>query len=359
MKRLLIPSIGDSEKKTMGQIFLAKDDTIPEFGPKELLVKVAYNGICGSDGHLLRGNIGPLRPVVLGLIEAMGAIPVGHEFSGVVEEVGEKAAALGFKKGDRIACNYYVGCGSCYWCRTGRENFCQNTDNRSMAMADYIVVDSSQAYKIPDQLSLKTAAMAEPFTIAFNAVEVAKVKMGSRVAVFGGGGIGQMIAQLAKVSGAAYVAMIEPVEEKRKLALELGADYAIDPIKEDVKKITEEITGGLGFDCVIEASGASVAAIQALDILSIDGNVVYFSMYNTEFNMPINLFTQLYQQQKHIHGMQTSAGIWPRAIAAMSRIQIDPLIQKVYTLDEYEQAFADHFTGAYAKVMFHCNPDIE
>lgn len=110
MKRLLIPSIGDPEKKTMGQIFLAKDDTIPEFGPMELLVKVAYNGICGSDGHLLRGNIGPLRPVVLGLIEAMGAIPVGHEFSGVVEEVGEKAAALGFKKGDRIACNYYVGC---------------------------------------------------------------------------------------------------------------------------------------------------------------------------------------------------------------------------------------------------------
>ncbi len=359
MRRLLIPEIGDPEKKTMGKMTLVDDGVIPSFGPGEVLVKVAYNGICGSDGHLLRGNIGNLRPMVLQLIEILGAIGVGHEFSGIIEDVGEKAAALGFQKGDRVTCNYYVPCHSCYWCRTGRENFCTHQDNRSAACAEYIVCDSSQVFKIPDKLSLKCAAMTEPFTIAFNAVEMAKVRLGSRVAVFGGGGIGQMAAQLAKCAGAASVTMFEPIEKKRELALSLGADYAIDSIHEDVAALSAEITDGLGFDSIIEASGASAAAVQALDLLSQDGNIVYFSMYNTEFNMPINLFSQLYQQQKHIHGMQTSAAIWPRAIQAMPRIQIEPLIQKMYTLEEYEQAFKDHMSGEFAKVMFHCNPDIE
>lgn len=358
MKQLIVTSIGDPAKKTIGTLDLYRDVKKPSPKDGELLIKVAYNGICGSDGNLLRGNLGPVLPKFLKMMEE-GPLGIGHEYSGVVEEVTPAAAVFGFQKGDRVTCNYFHGCHSCYWCKTGRENFCSHQVEASSGCSEYIVVDASQAFKIPDKLSLKCAAMTEPFTIAFNAVEQAKVRKGSRTAVFGGGAIGQMIAQLAKISGSASVTLFEPVEAKRKMALDLGADYAVDSIHEDVDKITAEITGGLGFDCVIEASGSPAAAKQALKVLAHDGNVVYFAMYPIDFELPVNLFNEMYHSQKHINGMWLSSNIWPRAIEVLPRIQIEPLIQKVYTLDEYEQAFQDHLSGAYPKVMFHCNPDIE
>lgn len=358
MKQLTVKSIGDPVKKTMGTLELLKNAQKPVPNDGELLIKVAYNGICGSDGHLLRGNLGPVLPKFLAMMEA-GPLGIGHEYSGVVEEVTPAAEKAGFKKGDRVTCNYFHGCHSCYWCKTGRENFCSSQVEASSGCSEYIVVDTSQAHKIPDNLSLKCAAMTEPFTIAFNAVERAKVRMGSRVAVFGGGAIGQMIAMLAKAAGAASVTMFEPIEDKRKMALELGADFVFDSIREDVEKVAAEHTDGLGFDSVIEASGSPAAAVQALKVLANDGNVVYFAMYPIDFELPVNLFSELYHSQKHINGMWLSANIWPRAIAELARINVEPLIQKVYTLDEYEEAFNDHMSGAYPKVMIHCNPDLE
>lgn len=354
MKSLYTTSIGDVATKTLGTMELK---SVPKPAPKaeEVLIKVAYNGICGSDGHVLRGALGPMTPYV----KAMLPMPMGHEFSGVLEEVGTIAASMGWKPGDRVVANYAKPCGSCYYCRTGRENLCLHPTNTSSGASEYICCHMAQIHKIPDGLSLKAAALAEPFTIAFSAVEMAKVRAGSRVAVFGGGGIGQMAVQLAKQTGASVVTLFEPVAEKRELALQLGADNAFDSIHEDVEKIAAEVTAGLGYDCVIEASGSKGGAIAALNILSPDGNAVYFSMYPTDFDLPLNLFTQCYQQQKHIHGMMTSSLIWPRAIAMMPRINVEPLIQKVYSLDDYEKAMADHLTGAHAKVMLHCNEDLE
>lgn len=354
MKSLKVTKLGEPSLKELGTLRLF-DDPMPVLKDGEVLIKVAYNGICGSDGHVLHGNLGDLTEV----IKAMLPFDLGHEFSGVIEEVTPSAEAVGLKVGDRVAANYAKQCGSCYYCRTGRENLCTSPTNTMSGASEYIACDRSQVFVIPDSLSLKAGAMTEPFTIAFHAVEMARVKAGSRVAVFGGGGIGQMSAQLAKVAGAAVVTMFEPVKEKRELALSLGIDNAHDPINEDVMAVTDEVTGGLGYDCVIEASGSRSGAIAALDILSPDGDVVYFSMYPDDFDLPVNLFSELYQKQKHLHGMYTSAGIWPRAIAVMPRINIEPLIQKMYTLDEYEEAFAEHLTGKYSKVMFHCNTDLE
>ncbi|MCD8363210.1 MAG: alcohol dehydrogenase catalytic domain-containing protein [Lachnospiraceae bacterium] len=354
MKSLYVKTIGDAGLKTLGTLELM-NIPIPKPGEEEALIRIAYNGICGSDGHTLRGNLGPLTEYVKSILP----MPVGHEFSGVIEEAGEVAAQMGLKVGDRVVANYARACGSCYYCRTGRENLCQHPINTMSGCSEYICCHMSQIHKIPDSLSLKAAAMTEPFTIAFHAVEMAQVKAGSRVAVFGGGGIGQMAAQLAKQCGASVVTLFEPVKEKRELAVRLGVDNAYDSIQEDVMEVTREVTDGLGYDSVIEASGSRGGATSALQILSPDGNVVYFSMYPTDFDLPLNLFTQCYQQQKHIHGMITSSLIWPRAIAVLPRIEVLPLIQKVYTLDEYQQAFDEHMTGAYAKVMIHCNQDLD
>lgn len=354
MRKLVFTEIGDFEKKTLGKLEMWQvPKSIP--GDEEVLIKVAYCGICGSDGQTLRGNLGPHTEEVRKYLLPMG---VGHELSGVIEDAGPVAQAAGFKPGNRVTGNYFRPCGSCYYCSTGRENFCQHPVNKLEGMADYITWHMSQVYHIPDNVSLRDAAMTEPMSIAFSAVEMAKVKMGSRVAVFGGGGIGQMAAQLAKHAGASVVTMFEPVEEKRQMALDLGADNAFDSVHEDVKAIAEQVTGGLGYDCVIEASGAAAAAKSVVDILSVDGDAVFFSMYPEDYDLPVNLFKELYMEQKHLHGMSTSSGIWPRVISSLNTIEIAPLIQKEYDLDDYQEAFDAHMSAKYAKVMIHCNKDL-
>ena len=353
MRSLCFTKIGNPETGELGELALL-DLPKPVPGPQDVLIKLAYGGICGSDTHTLTGHVGALRELMM----QMMPMPEGHEFSGIIEEVGEYAGQIGYKPGDRVVANYVKPCGSCYFCRTHRENFCQHPVNIVGGCADYICVNVSQVYKIPDSLSLKVAALTEPFTIAFNAVKMAKVHPGSRVAVFGGGAIGQMAAQAAKLAGAAYVTMFEPVKEKRELAISLGTDNAFDSVTENVAEIAAKVTGGLEYDCVIEASGNPHAATDALNILSPDGDIVYFSMYPPTYEMPLNLLNELYSKQKHLHGMQTSAGIWQQAISVMPRLQLEPLIQKMYPLEEYEAAFSDHLSKQYAKVMFCCDPEL-
>lgn len=353
MKKLMVADIGNLEKKTLGRLELVEEQR-PIPGDEEVLIKIAYCGICGSDGQTLRGNLGPHTEMVRQILP-MGC---GHELSGVIEEVGSTAAKVGFAPGDRVTGNYFRPCGCCYYCSTGRENFCQYPINKLEGMGEYITWHMSQIYKLPDNIPLKVGAMTEPLSIAFSAVEMAKVKMGSRVAVFGGGGIGQMAAQLAQKAGAAMVTMIEPVEAKRELAIKLGANCAVDPIRENVLEKAKKLTGGLLYDCVIEASGASSAAQNAVEILSPDGDAVFFSMYREDYNLPVNLFSEMYMLQKHLHGMSTSASIWPRVISMLSEIDVESLIQAEYELKDYEEAFAAHLSGNFAKVMLHCNGDL-
>jgi len=195
VRSLCFTKIGNPETGELGELALL-DLPKPVPGPQDVLIKLAYGGICGSDTHTLTGHVGALRELMM----QMMPMPEGHEFSGIIEEVGEYAGQIGYKPGDRVVANYVKPCGSCYFCRTHRENFCQHPVNIVGGCADYICVNVSQVYKIPDSLSLKVAALTEPFTIAFNAVKMAKVHPGSRVAVFGGGAIGQMAAQAAKLA---------------------------------------------------------------------------------------------------------------------------------------------------------------
>lgn len=352
MKSLFTVEMGNPEKKTTGRMELCQVD-MPQVGAEDVLIKVAYASICGSDGHVLGGNLGPLTEYVRSRLP----MSMGHEISGVIAEVGATAAAAGYKVGDRVTANYTHFCNSCHNCHIGLENHCLNPAATANAMSEYVSWRMSQIFKIPDDVGLDCASLTEPLSIAFGAVEMAQVKLGSRVAIFGGGGIGLMAVQLAKMAGASRVVLMEPVEAKRKLGMELGADAAWNPIEDNIEELTQAYTGGLGFDAVIEASGASSAAATALQILSKDGHVVYFAMYKPDFNLSVNLFDELYLKQKHLHGMYTTADVFPRVVSMLGRVNLKALIHKVYGLDDYEAAFADQLSGNYAKIIFKCNDD--
>ena len=159
----------------------------PTPGPEDVLIRIAYASICGSDAHVVRGN---LTPELEAAIRSMIPFHMGHEIFGVIEDLGEKAKEMGLKVGDRITANYTHFCNSCYFCRTGQENFCEHPEAHFDGMAEYVCWHMSQVYKIPDNVSLLHASQTEPLSIALNACKTVGVHFGSRVLISGAGPIG-------------------------------------------------------------------------------------------------------------------------------------------------------------------------
>jgi (R,R)-butanediol dehydrogenase/meso-butanediol dehydrogenase/diacetyl reductase/L-iditol 2-dehydrogenase len=312
---------------------------------EDVLIKIAYSSICGSDPHLLTGLL---------------AVPVpsgcGHEMSGTVVALGKDATKKGLKVGDKVTGNFLRFCGACHYCRSGKEQFCTSPKVEEMqgTQAEYIVWNEAQVFKIPDGVDLLEATLSEPLAIAVRAVEKADISLGDAVAISGGGGIGLMAAQLCKMAGASSVTVIEPVAEKRKLALVLGADYTIDPIHDDVVGKVKEITQGRGLNALLESSGNAKAAETALKLMDKGGHIVYFSMYPGTYELPLNLFEHCYHNEIRIDGMFLAGYAFPAAVAMLPRMNLKPLVSKVYALEDCVQAYADQMSGKYAKLIFDC-----
>jgi (R,R)-butanediol dehydrogenase/meso-butanediol dehydrogenase/diacetyl reductase/L-iditol 2-dehydrogenase len=344
MRILAVTKLGDIQKGIKGEIGIV-NVSMPKISPTDVLIKVAYCAICGSDPHLANGAFPVSIPFGL-----------GHEASGTIVELGEKAIKKGLKIGDRVAGNFVKFCGSCYYCRNGQEQFCPYMNETVVpGMAEYMAWDESQVYKIPDSVSLREACLTEPVAIALRAVERADIRVGAKVAVSGAGGMGLIIAQLAKASGASMVTVIEPFEEKRKTAMELGTDYVINPLEQDVVAEAMHITGGIGFDSVIEASGVPAAVEPALNSLAKGGTIVCFSMYPPDYTLPLNLFQQTYLKEITIRGFYMSPYSFPRAIALLQKLDLDKIIQAEFPLERGAEAFATHATGKYGKIVIKCS----
>lgn len=349
MKSIHMTSMGIPEEKKVGTLALM-DVPMPAVGPENVLVRVAYASICGSDGHVLRSE---LSPDLYKKVSSALPRPIGHEISGYVAQLGETAAKVsGLHVGDRITANYRHFCNSCYFCRTGQENFCQHPIAYSNGMSEYVSWHMSQIFKIPDEVSLLDASQTEPLSIALNACKTVFVRFGSRVLISGAGAIGLMAAQLARRAGASLVAVSDIVAEKREIAKQCGADAVFDPMDPEWKREAMALTDGLGFDAVIESSGASSAAQSVPELMSLNGHAVLFAMYRPNFEMKINPFVTFYQHSKHIHGMYTSADLFPQTIAMLKEMDFAPIIQHVYEKEEYQKAFDDQLSGKYAKLVF-------
>ena len=352
MKALFLTKLGDHITKERGTLELM-DIPVPEPGSDEVLIKVAYASICGSDGHMLLGNLG----VIGDIIKASLPSRMGHEMSGIIVKSGETALRNGFKPGDRVTANFTHYCNSCYPCRTGRENFCEHSEGHCDAMSEFVCWNMTQIYHLPDNVSLLNGSLTEPLSIALGAVEMAQIGLGPHALVFGCGGIGLMAIQLAKLAGAGIVTAIEPVAEKRQIALENGADFAVDPTQEGWIEQALKYNGGRGYEAIVESSGSSSAAQSSISLLAPDGHAVYFAMYDPSFNIQVNPFNELYLGQKHLHGMYTTADSFEKTVRILPRMNFDPIIQRIYPLAEYEKAFLDQTSGKFSKIVFKVHGD--
>lgn len=347
MKTVAVTRIGslrDPDERARGRIGLVDFPEQP-LGPEDVRIRVAYAAICGSDPHLAEGFFGTDVPIGL-----------GHEISGVIEALGERATRNGLRIGDRVAGNFLRFCGTCRACQEGAQQFCDHIQEYNRpGMAETVTWHESQVYRLPDHVSLRQGCLLEPVSVAVRIVDKTRIRVGDRVAICGGGPIGQLALQVIKRHGATSLTLIEPLAQRREMAVRHGAEFTIDPTSEDLQARAAEITDGRGFDVVIDASGSPRAVRGLLDIAGKGATVVYGAMYPEGFEMPLDLSSYLYLKELTLTGVFVSPYAFPRALQILPHLELDELTDSVFDLDDAPAAFEAHVSGRHPKVVIRCN----
>lgn len=243
---------------------------VPEIGDRDILVKVKYCGVCGTDIHIYQGDGGSF--------EVTPPLIMGHELSGIVEQTGKLVTKV--KKGDLVSVDPNDMCGECYFCKNAMEQFCLSNKGYGTTVdggfAEYIVAGEKQVFLFREGTDALTAAMAEPLSCCIHGIDLCNITTGSEVLVMGGGPIGLIMMQLARMSGAAKVILSEPVAEKRELGLKLGADLVVDPMKEDLEEVLRNNCKNI--NTVIECVGNPKTIENAIDLAGKGATVMLFGL---------------------------------------------------------------------------------
>lgn len=269
------------------------DVPVPTPGPGEALVKVAACGVCASDLHMMDGTL-PVRtppPVI-----------PGHESAGIVASVGPHAD--GWKVGDRVAVYAGKRCGQCPACQAGRDvEQCAAPLTMGVdfdgAWAEYTVAPVSNLVRVPDAVPLEIAALlTDCVATPFNAVtEVGAIRPGESVAIFGVGGLGTHAVQIARMSGASFVAAVDPRPGARARAVARGADLAVDPANGKASNAIRAATGGLGVDLAVECVGANEVLKQAVASLAPRGRCVVVGVSGERISLGPSITFAFFQSQ--------------------------------------------------------------
>lgn len=258
--------------------------------PKEgqVLIKVKYTGICGSDVPRVNGDACHFYPNVL-----------GHEFSGVVEELGEGVSLL--KVGDRVAGVPLVPCMKCEDCQSGDYSLCKHYSfigSREFgSFAEYVVVPEGNAVKFEDEVTFEQGAFFEPATVALHGLQRVPYEGGKTVAVLGGGTIGLFTMQWAKIFGAKKVVVFDINDERLSLAEKLGADNIINTLEEDFMKKALELTNNRGFDYIYETAGNTITMKMAFELAANKSKVCFIGTPTKEISFSVKEWEQMNRKE--------------------------------------------------------------
>lgn len=301
----------------------------------EVLIKVMACGICGTDVHIFHGDEGA-APTPAGTV-------LGHEFAGVVEAIGDGVKNVAV--GDRVCVDPNKLCNECYYCKSGIGHFCEDMIGIGTTVnggfSEYCVVPQSQVYKIADTTTYEMAAMAEPVACCVHGIDMCDISCGDTVAVIGGGMIGMIMLQLAKISGAGKLIMIEPVEEKRETAKKLGADLCIDPIHEDVKAVLAK-NGIDRISTVIECVGRIATIEQAIEIAGKKSTVMMFGLTAPDDTLTIKPF-EIFKKEIVLKASYINPYTQKRALELIDngKIDISSMVYAVESLERLPEILAD------------------
>lgn len=316
----------------------------PEPGPKDIRIRLVYCGVCGTDHHIYHGD-GGAAPVPTGTI-------IGHEFSGIVDKVGSEVS--GFKPGDRVSADPNEWCGECYYCRNAKAHFCVNMKGYGTTypggFAEYLCIPAKQVYQLPDGLDLKVGSQCETTSCCINGIDLCRIKPGANVLILGAGPIGLMMMQLARSCGAGHIIISELVEEKRALALALGANTAVDPVKSDLKEIIARECENL--DCVIEAAGTQMTQAQAIQLAGKTCTVMLFGLAAPETEIPLKTF-EVFNRELTITSSFINPYTFNRSIRMLGNrsLVLDDIISDIVPLSDIIDVFRDPGYRRRSKVL--------
>lgn len=313
--------------------------------PGEVTVRIEACGICGTDIHIFEGAEGAAKTVP--------PLVLGHEFSGVIWETGDPTGDL--KPGDRVCIDPNDMCGGCYYCRRGMAHFCENMTGIGTTInggfAEYCTVRRKQVYKMSDSLSFEEGAMTEPLACCLHGMDLVGLKQGQTVMILGGGTIGQIMLQLAKISGASAVILSEPVAAKRLLAAESGADIVVDPLKDDVEGVLRS-HGIKAVDAVIECVGRTNTMTDAVRFAGKGGTVMLFGLTDPGAEIPLKPF-DIFKKEISIKASFINPYTQGRALALLEsgKIDVKRLIAARIGLEELPGALESTAKSAGGKII--------
>lgn len=313
---------------------VAVPDPVPR--PGEVVVRVAHAGVCGTDRHLLRGEF-PSRPPVT----------LGHEFSGEIIGVGDGVDPS--REGQRVSCDPNIACGACEPCLRGRINLCENLMavgvGRDGGFAELCAMPAHRALPVPEGLSLREAAFGEPLACCVHALDVAAIRPGERALVIGGGVIGLLCLQLARLAGA-EVALVTRSPARQRIAAAVGADHVLGYV--------DEVRGlwPRGADAVIECAGVPDTVAAAPTLAARGGRVVVVGVLAQGQRVAIEPFDLLLREvdlrMAFVNPFTQSRAL---GLLASGAVRVGPLVTREVGIEEIPAIVAADPGPAEVKVL--------
>lgn len=312
----------------------------PAPGPREVTIKVKNCGICGTDYHIYEGSFLSPYPII-----------PGHEFSGVIDQVGE--GVTGFAVGDRVTADPSLYCGECEYCLTNRTNQCKNWNaignTTSGSMAEYVKIAARNVVKIEDKMSFSAAAFVEPVACVVHGMNRLQMRIGESVLLFGAGAMGLQLVQAIARSGASELVVVDVDQSKLDLAIKLGATRGILADEADNRLKAEYPSG---FDVVVDVTGIPSVIERAFNYMGHAARYLQFGVAPKDASIRINPF-DLYQKDWNIIGSMAINQTFIPALRWVQegRIDVDSLVSHIIRLEDMPELLSKRKASDMLKVQ--------
>ncbi len=307
---------------------------IPEVKPDEVLVKIEYVGICGSDMHYYENG-------AIGAYKVEPPFVLGHEPGGTVVEVGSNVKHL--KVGDRVALEPGKTCGKCEFCRTGRYNLCPDviffaTPPVDGVFQEYVAHEAALCFKLPDNVSTLEGALIEPLAVGFHAANQGNAHAGQTAVVMGAGCIGLVSMMALKAEGVSRVYVVDVMQKRLDKAMELGADGVINAMEVDTVEALMKLTDGAGCDLAIETAGTEITTRQCVHAVKKGATIVCVGYSKTgEVMLPMSLALD---KEIRFETVFRYRHIYPMAIDAVAsgKVNLKGIVTDIFEFDDVQNA---------------------
>ena len=317
----------------------------PKCGPGEVKIRITHTAICGTDKHIFEWDEWAQNNLKLPLI-------VGHEFCGIIDEVGPHVTH--YKVGDRVSGEGHITCGNCRNCRAGKKHLCPETIgvgvHRDGAFAEYLVIPESNVWPLHEGIPSEIAAFFDPLGNAVHTALAFNIT-GEDILICGAGPIGMMAAAICKFSGSRNIVVTDINDYRLNLAKDLGASRTVNPRKEDIGTVFEELGISHGFDVGLEMSGNPEAFNQMISLMYNGGNIALLGLLPNSTKVDWNEVIFKGLNIKGIYGREMYDTWYKMTQMIRSGLSVSKVLTHHFKIDDFQKAFKVIESGNCGKVV--------